>query len=120
MKSDNIILDKSFGFAVRIVRLHKYLCRHSERIMSKQLLRCGTSIGANVREALRGQSRSDFAAKMNIALKEAYESEYWLELLHATEYLSDVQFDSIFAECRDLTNILSKIVITTKGTEQKV
>ena len=120
MKSDNIILDKSFGFAVRIVRLHKYLCRHSERIMSKQLLRCGTSIGANVREALRGQSRSDFAAKMNIALKEAYESEYWLEQLHATEYLSDAQFDSIFAECRDLTNILSKIVITTKGTEQKV
>ena len=118
MKKDNIILDKSFGFAVRIVRLHKYLCRHSERIMSKQLLRCGTSVGANVREALRGQSRSDFAAKMNIALKEAYESEYWLELLHETGYLDDVQFDSIFSECRELTNILSKIVITTKNTEK--
>ena len=119
MKSDNIILEKSFGFAVRIVRLRKYLCRHSETVMSKQLLRCGTSVGANVREALRGQSRSDFAAKMNIALKEAYEAEYWIELLHATEYLNDAQFESIFAECRDLTNRLSKIVITTKNTEQK-
>ena len=118
LKSDNIILEKSFGFAVRIVRLYKYLYRHSEHVMSKQLLRCGTSIGANVREALRGQSRNDFLAKMNIALKEAYETEYWLELLHTTEYINDAQFESIFSECRDITNILSKIVITTKTIEK--
>jgi len=117
MKTDNIVLDKSFSFAIRIVELYKTLQDRQEYILSKQLLRCGTSIGANIREAQRGQSRNDFASKMNIALKEAYETEYWLELLHATDYLDKPQFDALFSECRDLTNILSKIVISSRKND---
>ena len=118
MKSDNIVLDKSFSFAVRIVKLYKHL-RYTldERVLSTQVLKSGTSIGANIREALRSSSRKDFVAKMNISLKEAYETEYWLELLHKTEYISDKEFNSLFPECRELTNILSRIILTTKATE---
>ena len=84
---ENVIIEKSLDFAVRIVNLRKYLTReHKEYIMSKQLLRCGTSIGANVAEAQRGQSKADFSAKMSIALKEANETEYWLKLLYWTQY----------------------------------
>ena len=117
MKQDNVILNKSFDFAIRIVRLYKHLqATYSERVLSTQILKSGTSIGANVREALRSSSRKDFVAKMNISLKEAYETEYWLELLCKTEYISQKEYDSIFPECRELTNILSKIIITTKDT----
>lgn len=92
----NIIVEKSRNFAIRIVRLYKYLCdTTNERVLSKQLLRAGTSIGANVKEAVRGQSKADFIAKMNIALKEANESEYWLDILNATGYISNDEFDSI-------------------------
>ena len=113
--NENVIIEKSLDFAVRIVNLRKYLTReHKEYIMSKQVLRCGTSIGANVREAMRAQSRNDFVAKMNIALKEAFETEYWLEVLHRTDFITQKEFDSMFTECRELTNILSKIIITTK------
>ncbi|MDE5815874.1 MAG: four helix bundle protein [Alistipes sp.] len=116
MKTDNIVLDKSMSFAIRVVRLYRYLNEtHREFILSKQLLKSGTSVGANIREALRGQSRSDFAAKMNIALKEIYETEYWLELLHATDYFTDKEFESIFAYCRELTKLLMSIVKTTKN-----
>ncbi|MBQ2374479.1 MAG: four helix bundle protein [Alistipes sp.] len=122
MKGDNVVLDKSFNFAVRIVKLYKYL-RYTidERVLSTQILKSGTSIGANIREALRSSSRKDFVAKMNISLKEAYETEYWLELLHKTEYISDKEYNSIFPECRELTSILSKIILTTKtkGIDEK-
>ena len=92
----NAAVEKSFEFAVRIVNLYKYLTReHSEYVLAKQLLRCGTSIGANIAEAQRGQSRADFAAKMNIALKEANETLYWLKLLHRTDYLSDKAYKSL-------------------------
>ncbi|MBP3316941.1 MAG: four helix bundle protein [Alistipes sp.] len=119
MKSDNIVLDKSFNFAVRIVKLYKYL-RYTidEKVLSTQVLKSGTSIGANIREALRSSSRKDFVAKMNISLKEAYETEYWLELLYKTEYISDKEYHSIFPECRELTNILSQIVLTTKSRDE--
>ncbi|MBR2501773.1 MAG: four helix bundle protein [Rikenellaceae bacterium] len=117
MKEENIILDRTFAFAVRIVRLQRYLIeRGCERVIVRQLLKSGTSIGANVREAVRGQSRVDFVAKMNIALKEASESEYWLELLHATEYLADQEYDSIYSDCKAITKMLMKIVKTTKDT----
>ena len=117
MKQDNVILSKSFDFAIRIVKLYKYLqSTYNERVLSTQILKSGTSIGANVREALRSSSKKDFVSKMNISLKEAYETEYWLELLYKTEYISQKEYDSIFPECRELTNILSKIVITTKGS----
>ena len=116
MKSDNVVLDKSFDFAVRIVNLYKHL-RYTidERVLSTQVLKSGTSIGANIREALRSSSRKDFVAKMNISLKEAYETEYWLELLYRTEYISKKEYDSIFPQCRELTNILSQIILTTKA-----
>ena len=115
MKQDNIVLNKSFEFAVRIVKLYKHLRKtFDERTLSTQILKSGTSIGANIREALRSSSRKDFVAKMNISLKEVYETEYWLELLYKTEYLTKAEYDSIFPECRELTNILSKIVLTTK------
>ena len=83
----NAAVDKSFEFAVRIVNLYKYFVReHKEYTLSKQLLRCGTSIGANIAETQRGQSKADFAAKMSIALKEAKETQYWLKLLYRTEF----------------------------------
>ena len=89
MKNDNVIADKSMDFAIRIVNLYKYLIKtHLEYVLSKQILRSGTSIGANVRESVCAQSRADFKAKMYIALKEANETAYWLELLERTEYLA--------------------------------
>ena len=85
---ENIILDKSFEFAIRVVNLHKHLCNdHKEYTLSKQLLRSGTSIGANINEAQAAQSKKDFIAKMSIASKEARESKYWIELLKKTKYL---------------------------------
>ena len=115
MKSGNVVLDKSFAFAVRIVRLYQYLVREkNEFILSKQLLKSGTSVGANIREAIRGQSRQDFAAKMNISLKEVCETEYWLELLYRTDYITAQEFEHIFADCRELTKLLTRIVKTTK------
>lgn len=115
MKSENLIVDKSKAFAVRIVNLYKYLCSEKkEFVLSKQLLRSGTSIGANVKEAIRGQSREDFVHKLSISLKEASESEYWLELLHETDYITQAQFESIIADCRELIRVLSSIIKTTK------
>lgn len=115
MKSENLIVDKSKAFAVRIVNLYKYLCSEKkEYVLSKQLLRSGTSIGANVKEAIRGQSREDFVHKLSISLKEASESEYWLELLHETDYITQAQFESIIADCRELIRVLSSIIKTTK------
>ena len=112
---ENILLEKSFEFAVRIVNLNKYLKnRKKEHVLSKQLLRSGTSIGANVCEAIFAQSRKDFVSKMNIALKESYETEYWLELLYGTGYIEEHQYLSVVSQCRELTNILAAIVKTSK------
>ena len=114
MENGNVIVCKSKKFAIRIVNLYKYLVdEKKEFVLSKQLLRCGTSIGANVSEAIRGQSKADFGAKMNIALKEASETEYWLELLFETEYLADVQYESIMIDCKEINKILTTIVKTT-------
>ena len=105
--------DMSFEFAVRIVNLHKYLVsEHREYVLSKQLLRCGTSIGANIAEAQRGQSHADFLAKMSIALKEANETYYWLRLLHRTEYLNQQQFDSLEKDIQELLGVLMAICKT--------
>ena len=115
MKADNVVLTKSLNFAVRIVQLYKYIgTTHNEYILSKQLLKSGISIGANIREAIGGQSPNDFTAKMHIALKEAYETEYWLELLVRTGYLKEAEFNDIFKDCRELTNLLASIVKTMK------
>lgn len=115
MEADNIILSKSKAFAVRIVRLYQYLCNDKkEFVLSKQLLRSGTSIGANVKEAVRGQSKPDFISKMSIALKEAAETEYWLELLYETDYLDETQFQSIYTDNQELLKILTSIVKSSK------
>lgn len=104
------VMEKSLDFAVRIVNLREYLtASKKEYTMSKQLLRCGTSIGANIAEAQRGQSRADFAAKMSIALKEASETEYWLRLLYRTHYLSQKQFDSLYSDVSELLKMLTAI-----------
>lgn len=114
--NENIILEKSFDFAIRIVNLYKHLAyTKKESVLSKQLLRCGTSIGANVSEAQRGQSIADFNAKMNIALKEANETHYWLRLLHATDYISDNEFESINKDARELISILVSICKKTNS-----
>ena len=111
---NNPVLTKSKAFAIRIIRLYQHLCEDKrEYIMSKQVLRSGTSIGANVKEAIRAQSAKDFASKLNIALKEASETEYWLELLAETEYLDDKGFNSIVEDCRELIRLLSSIIKTT-------
>ncbi len=112
----NIIVVKSKDFAIRIVKLYKHLNENKkEYVLSKQLLKSGTSIGANVKEAIRGQSKPDFYAKMNIALKEASETEYWLEILKETEYIDDVSFKSIYADCQEILKILMSITKTQKS-----
>ena len=112
---DNIIENKSFLFAVRIVKLFKYIRRNKrETILATQLLRAGTSIGANVAESQQAQSRSDFISKLNIALKEAYETDFWLRLLFETQYINRLGFDSIIADCRELEKLLISIIKTSK------
>ncbi|SHJ45545.1 four helix bundle protein [Clostridium amylolyticum] len=114
--SENIIVDKSFGFAIEIVSLYNHLIKDKkEYVLSKQLLRSGTSIGANVREGINGVSRADFKNKLAIALKEAKESEYWIELMIATDILKEDEAKPIKNDCIELCRILSKIIKTCNG-----
>lgn len=116
MKTGNVVVEKSKAFALRIINLYRYLKDEKrEHILSKQVLRSGTSIGANVKEAIRGQSRADFLSKINIALKEASETEYWLELLHESDYIPDDAFESIYRDCQELLRLLMSIAKSTKG-----
>ncbi len=115
---DNIILDKSFSFSVRVVNLYKYLCAEKrEYVLSKQLLRSGTSIGANINEAQAGQSKADFIAKMAIASKEARESKYWIELLIKTDYLNidDTHTKSLQNDIEEIIKLLTSIVKSSQG-----
>ena len=110
MKSGNIIVIKSKAFALETIKLYQHLTTEKhEFVLSKQLLRSGTSIGANVKEAIRGESKLDFYHKMAIALKEASETEYWLELLHESGYISDVHFSAVYGECQEIIRILMAI-----------
>jgi len=114
-KTENDIIILSKAFAIRIVNLYQYLCKEKrEYIMSKQLFRAGTSIGANVAEGKDAQSKADFLSKMNIALKEARESYYWLDLLYESSNLSDTEYNSIISDCDSLISVLTKIVKNTK------
>jgi four helix bundle protein len=107
---------KSKAFAVRIIKMYQYLCEEKkEYVLSKQVLRSGTSIGANVREAKRAQSTADFYAKLFISLKEAEETEYWLELLVETDYIAKEMFDSIYADCEEIIKLL---VSSTKTIQE--
>ena len=112
---DNILLDKSFIFAVRIVKLYKYLCsQKKEYVLSKQLLRSGTSIGANINEAQDAQSKNDFISKLSISLKEARETKYWIELLRETDYLTDKEVNNILEDLIEVIKLLVSIIKTTK------
>ena len=116
---DNNIQTKSRSFAIRIINCYKFLTEQKhEMVMSKQLLRCGTSIGANTRESKNAQSRMDFLNKLNIALKEADETEYWLDLLHETQYLEDNMYKSINDDCGELIRILTSIIKKIKDNPQ--
>ena len=115
----NTIENKSFLFAVRIAKLCRYLQEEKkEYILSKQLLRAGTSIGANVAESQQAQSRADFVSKLNIALKEAVETNYWIRLLHAAEYLNMTECDAILSDCRELEKILTSILKTSRDVSK--
>ena len=115
-----MIREKSLEFAKRIVRVYEFLSKEKgEFVLSKQLLRCGTSIGANVAEAEYGISKKDFQAKMYIALKECAETLYWLELLHSCDYLSKKEYESLFKDCEELRKILSSITKTIKDGGNK-
>ena len=120
-KDDNVVVQKSYAFSLRCVRLYKYLCsRDGNYIIGKQLLRSGTSIGANVREALRALTRPDFITKLNVALKEASETEYWIELLRDSDYISSSQAESMLADCVELLKILTSIVKKSKENSDTI
>ena len=117
---DNAIRDKSYAFAIRIVNAYKFLTESKkEFVLSKQLLRSGTAVGALVSEAIFAQSGPDFLNKMYIALKEANETKYWLDLLKDTEYIEEVQYDSISNDCKELVALLVSIVKSMKVTLKK-
>jgi four helix bundle protein len=113
---ENLIKIKSFAFAIRIVRLYQYLCdSRKEFVISKQLLRCGTSVGALIRESEQAESRSDFIHKLGVAQKEINETIYWLELLRATDYLGELEFKSINHNAIEIIKILTSIIKSTKS-----
>ncbi|WP_165732538.1 four helix bundle protein [Polaribacter sp. 20A6] len=117
MKKDNIIQIKSYNFAVRVVKLYKHLSQEKkEFVLSKQLLRSGTSIGANVEEAIGGQSRKDFFAKLTIAYKEARESHYWIRLLKDTDFLSEIESKSLLTDIEEILKIIGSIQKTVRNT----
>jgi four helix bundle protein len=116
---ENVVRDKSFAFALRVVKLSRHLTADKhEYVLSKQLLRSGTAIGALIREAEQAESKADFAHKMTIALKEANESAYWLELLHQSDYIAKDGFDSIWADNQELLRLLISIVKKSKSNGQ--
>ena len=122
MKNDrnSIIYDKSFKFAIKTVNLYKHLCtKQKEYVLSKQLLRSGTSIGANINEALEAQTRKDFIAKLAIALKEASETRYWINLIVATEYLEREHGEILINELTEIIKILNKMIKTAKQNLEK-
>ena len=121
MKKENVVMNKSYAFALRIVKLYKYLVyEKKEYVLSKQLLRSGTSIGALIREGEHAQSKADFLNKMNVALKEANETQYWIELLRDSSYLSFEESLSIYDNANELIRLLASIVKSTKQSLGKL
>ena len=120
MAKESVLKDKSYAFAVKIVKVYQYLTvERKEFVLSKQLLRSGTSIGANIKEALRAESKLDFIHKMNISLKEASETEYWLELLKDTDFLEERFYTSINLDCVELIKMLVASINTAKKNLSK-
>jgi four helix bundle protein len=110
----NIVLEKSFDFAIRVINLYKFLISKNEFVISKQILRAGTSIGANIRESHNGESDKYFIHKLSIAQKECDETRYWLELLEKTNFISKTEFDSIYSDATELLKLIKSIIISTK------
>jgi four helix bundle protein len=117
MKSENLVQEKSYRFALRIISLYKYLVAHGEFVLSKQILRSGTSIGANVEEAIGCHSSKDFLAKFSIVYKEARETHYWLRLLKDSRYLDEKQAGSMLTDCDRLLRIIGSIQKTLKSKQ---
>ena len=118
MAKENIVIDKSYAFALRIIKLYKYLAdTHKEYIISKQVLRSGTAIGALLSELVYAQSKADFINKAHVALKEAYETDYWLSLLKDSEYICIDSYNSIYTDCNELIKLLVSIVKTSKNNQ---
>ncbi|MBQ5925776.1 MAG: four helix bundle protein [Paludibacteraceae bacterium] len=118
MAKENIVIDKSYAFALRIIKLYKYLAdTHKEYVISKQVLRSGTAIGALLSELVYAQSKADFINKAHVALKEANETAYWLSLLKDSEYISIDSYNSIYTDCNELIKLLVSIVKTSKNNQ---
>lgn len=117
---ENVVKNKSFAFALRIVKMYQFLCEQKkEFVLSKQLLRSGTAVGALVREAEQAESPADFIHKLAIALKEANETEYWIELLHQSNYIDETAYNSIKSDLTELLKLLISIIKTTKLNHKK-
>lgn len=114
MKESNVLLEKTLYFAARIVKLHKYLTTKQEFVISKQIIRSATSIGANANEAVYGISKADFISKLHISLKETAETEYWINLLFLSEYISLQEKDSLLTDCLEIKKILISTINTSK------
>jgi four helix bundle protein len=120
MKQENVIVEKSYAFAIRIIKLYQYLCtQRREFVLSKQILRSGTSIGANVEEAIGGQTTKDFFMKLTIAYKEARETRYWIRLLTDTGYITPAESKSILGDADEILRILGSIQKTTRNLHLK-
>ncbi|MCR4964032.1 MAG: four helix bundle protein [Bacteroidales bacterium] len=120
MARQSTVGDKSLAFAKRVAKCYRYLIdKKKETILSKQILRSGTSIGANIREGLYAQSRKDFISKMNIALKEASETDYWIEVLYSAEYFSEIEYTSLKNDNEEIIKLLTSIIKTTKANTPK-
>ena len=115
MEKRNVIKEKSFLFAIEIVGLYKVVAERKEFVLSKQVLRSGTSIGANIRESEHAQSKADFIHKLSISLKEANETEYWLDLLYETKYINQIEFENIKPKIIELLKLLTSIINTSKS-----
>ena len=117
---ENIVANKSFEFAIRVVKLSKHLNEKKKKfVLSKQLIRSGTAIGALIREAEHAESKADFIHKLSISLKEANETNYWIELLFATEYITETEYKSIIQDIIELIKLLTSIIVTSKQSNKK-
>lgn len=120
MAKGNVLKEKSYGFAIRIIKLAHFLKeKKKEQVLSKQIVRCGTSIGANIEEASGAQSDNDFIAKLHISLKEAKETHYWLRLLRDTDYISQEQAESMIEDVNEIITLLTKSLKTIKARKNK-
>ncbi len=120
MPKENLIKDKSYEFALRVIKLYQYLIKEKkEFVISKQILRSGTSIGAMIRESVYGESRADFIHKLSMANKEAHETQYWIQLIRDSHFISAKAADSLLIDCEELCKIISRIILTTKSNSKK-